>query len=97
MPRVVLAPALARWLAVAPAVGVREVAVSVVGTTVREALDQLFALHPGLRGYVVDERGTLRHHVVAFVNGAAVPDKATLADPVAAEDEIYLFQALSGG
>lgn len=97
MPRMVLAPALARWLAAAPAVGVREVAVSVIGTTVREALDQLFVLHPGLRGYVVDEHGTLRHHVVAFVNGVAVTDKVALVDPVATEDEIYLFQALSGG
>lgn len=63
----------------------------------RESLDHLFTLHPGLRGYVVDERGVLRHHVVAFVNGTAVTDKATLADPVAADGEVYLFQALSGG
>lgn len=97
MPRVVLAPALARWLAVVPAVGVGELAVPVVGTTLRDCLAQLFARHPGLRGYVVDERGALRHHVVAFVNGTAVTDKLTLADPVAIEDEIYLFQALSGG
>jgi molybdopterin synthase sulfur carrier subunit len=97
VPTVVLAPALARWLAAAPAVGAREHAVPVVGTTVRETLDHLFALHPGLRGYVVDERGALRHHVVAFVNGAAVTDKAALADPVTADGEVYLFQALSGG
>lgn len=97
MPSVVLAPALARWLDAAPAVGVREVAVPVVGTTVREALDDLFTRHPQLRGYVLDERGALRHHVVAFVNGVAVSDKAGLADTVAADGEVYLFQALSGG
>jgi hypothetical protein len=68
-----------------------------VGTTVRDVLDHLFTLHPRLRGYVVDERGALRHHVVAFVNGTAVADKAALADPVAADGEVYLFQALSGG
>jgi len=95
--RIVLAPALARWLTSAPAVGAREVAVTVVGTTLRDALDQLFALHPGLRGYVVDERGVLRHHVAAFVNGTAVADKITLADPIAPDAEVYLFQALSGG
>ena len=63
----------------------------------REVLDALFALYPQLRGYVLDERGALRHHVVCFVNGVAVQDKATLAESVGPDAEIYLFQALSGG
>ena len=67
------------------------------GATVREVLDHVFALHPVLRGYVLDERGALRHHVVAFVNGEPVRDKQTLAEPVPADGEIYIFQALSGG
>ncbi len=97
MPTVVLAPALARWLTAAPTPHPGERAVAVAGRTLREALDALFAGHPQLRGYVVDERGALRHHVVAFVNGAAVRDKELLADPVPADGEVYLFQALSGG
>ena len=97
MPTVVVAPAIARWLTAEPGSSVGERACAVGGTTVREVLDALFATHPTLRGYVVDERGTLRHHVVAFVNGVAVADKATLAEPVPADGEVYLCQALSGG
>ena len=63
----------------------------------REVLDALFALYPQLRGYVTDERGALRHHVVAFVDGVAVQDKAMLAEPVPAGGEVHIFQALSGG
>jgi hypothetical protein len=31
------------------------------------------------------------------VNGEAVRDKITLAEPVPPDGEVYLFQALSGG
>ena len=97
MPTVVIASSLTRWLTAAPAASAREQAVRVHGGTVREALESLFAEYPQLRGYVTDERGTLRHHVVAFVNGEPVRDKAVLNDPVAPDGEIHLFQALSGG
>lgn len=97
MPTVVLAPAIARWLEPDPQVGVGERTVTAVGTTVRELFDQVFAVHPVLRGYVVDERGALRHHVVAFVNDEPVRDKQGLAEPVPADAQVYVFQALSGG
>lgn len=97
MPTVVLAPAVARWLSPEPGVGVGERRLDLPGGTVRELLDRLFAAHPVLRGYLTDDAGALRHHVVAFVNGAAVADKRTLAEPVPAGAEVYLFQALSGG
>ena len=97
MPTVVIAPALARWLAPNPDIGVGERSCPAPGATVREVLDALFAEHPALRGYVLDERGALRHHVVAYVNGVAVSDKEQLAEPVPADAEVYLFQALSGG
>ena len=97
MPTVIVAPSLARWLSANPTIGVGEKAVTVTGTTVREVLDALFAEYPTLRGYATDERGALRHHVVAFVDGVAVRDKQHLGEPVAAGGEVYLFQALSGG
>jgi molybdopterin converting factor small subunit len=96
VPTVVLAPALARWLTPVPTPS-GEKAVRVAGATVREVLDGLFAEYPGLRGYALDEHGALRHHVVAFVNGAAVRDKQGLSEPVPDGAEVYLFQALSGG
>lgn len=97
MPTVVVAPSLARWLTPTPTPGAGERAFDVPGATVREVTDALFALWPNLRGYVTDERGALRHHVVAFVDGVAVRDKQSLAEPVPANGEVHIFQALSGG
>jgi molybdopterin synthase sulfur carrier subunit len=97
VPTVVVAPSLARWLTPTPTSGAAERSFEVSGGTVREVLDALFAICPALRGYVTDERGALRHHVVAFVDGVAVQDKATLAELVPAVGEVHIFQALSGG
>lgn len=97
MPTVVVAPSLTRWLTAAPTPGAKERACAVEGRTVREVFESLFAEYPTLRDYVTDERGALRHHVVAFVNGAAVRDKETLGEPVPSDGEVYVMQALSGG
>lgn len=67
------------------------------GETVREVLDHVFAERPRLRGYVVDERGVLRKHMVVFVDGVQIVDRASLGDPVGPSSEIYVMQALSGG
>jgi sulfur carrier protein ThiS len=67
------------------------------GGTVGEALAVVFASRPALRGYVLDDQGALRRHVAVFVNGRLVSDRVRLSDPVRASDEIYVFQALSGG
>jgi sulfur carrier protein ThiS len=69
----------------------------VAGVTIGEALSEVFTLHPRLRGYVLDDQGALRRHVAIYVNGRPIGDRARLTDPVASEDEIYVFQALSGG
>jgi sulfur carrier protein ThiS len=70
---------------------------AVGGSTVREALEQYFARHPQARHYVVDEQGALRHHVVVFVNGSQLRDRARQLEPVAEDVEIHVMQALSGG
>lgn len=67
------------------------------GGTVREVLDALFSAYPQLRGYVLDDQGALRHHMVIFVDGRQVQDRVHLGDPVAETSEIYVMQALSGG
>jgi hypothetical protein len=96
MPKVVLASGLSRWLQAAPAPGA-EFALDVDGATVGQALEQVFAQHPSLRGYVVDEHGTVRHHVAIFVDGQSIRDKAALQVRLAPRAEIYILQALSGG
>jgi sulfur carrier protein ThiS len=89
MPKVSFTSALERFLP-APTVEVE-------GATVGAALAAVFAGQPTLKGYVLDDQGALRRHVVVYVNGQPVKDRGRLTDPVGPEDEIYVFQALSGG
>jgi molybdopterin converting factor small subunit len=65
----------------------------VAGKTVRQVLDAVFRDNPRLRGYVLDDQGRVRHHVVLFVDG----ERADLGDAVTEANEVYVLQALSGG
>ena len=69
----------------------------VAAGTVRTALAQVFATQPQARGYVLDEQGHLRKHVVIFVDGQRVRDHERLDDPVRDASEVYVMQALTGG
>lgn len=69
----------------------------VAARTVGSALAQVFAAQPQARGYVLDEQGHLRKHVVIFVDGQRVRDRERLSDPVGEASEIYVLQALTGG
>ena len=69
----------------------------VCGGTVREALDAVFARNERLRGYVLDDQGRLRTHMVIFVDGQPVKDLEQLSDAVVPSSEIFVMQALSGG
>jgi molybdopterin converting factor small subunit len=89
MPRVVFAAHLRRHVEVAPQ--------QVPGATVRAALDAAFLAAPRLRGYVLDEQGALRQHVIVFINARRLLDRAGLSDALAEQDEVHVFQALSGG
>lgn len=89
MANVVFTPALRRFL--------RTPKASVAGATVGEALQGVFGGNPALRSYVLDDQGALRRHVAIYVNGEKLRDRTGLSDPVAGDDEIYVFQALTGG
>ena len=89
MPTVAFTSALRRFMRVPKA--------KVEAATVGEALAAAFALCPALRGYVLDDQGALRRHVVVYVKGEPVRDRVKLSDPVGPGDEIYVFQALTGG
>ena len=95
--KVVLASALARWLPQTAAGDGGEVSLDVPGSTVADALAHLFALHPVLRGYVVDERGALRRHVALFVDGNAIHHNSSLQQAIGEHAEVHVMQALSGG
>ncbi len=89
MPTVSFTSALQRFLAAPSA--------EVEGATLGDALAAVFASRPALRGYLLDDQGAPRRHVVVYVNGWPVRDRVRLTDPVGPHDEIYIFQALSGG
>jgi molybdopterin converting factor small subunit len=67
------------------------------GATVRAVLEAVFARNEAARGYVLDEQGELRQHMLVFVNGEQVRDRIGLSDAVADDAEVYVMQALSGG
>jgi len=81
--------ALQRFLPAPPA--------QVAGVTVGEALAAVFEARPALRGYVLDDQGALRRHVAIHVRGEAVRDRIKPSDPIGPDDDIYVFQALTGG
>jgi molybdopterin synthase sulfur carrier subunit len=71
--------------------------IEIEGNTVADIITNLDNQHPGLAAYVVDERGVLRKHVNIFLGDNLIHDRQTLSDPVQENDQIYIFQALSGG
>jgi molybdopterin converting factor small subunit len=71
--------------------------VQVEGKTVAEVVAALDREYPGLAAYIVNEQGALRRHVNIFLGQELIHDRQGLQDPVGEEDQIYVFQALSGG
>ena len=67
------------------------------GSTLRAVLDDYFSHNERARGYVLDEQGKVRQHMVVFIDGELVRDRDGLSDPVAADSMIDVIQALSGG
>jgi molybdopterin converting factor small subunit len=67
------------------------------GTTVRAVLDHVFAAQPRLRSYILDDQDRVRKHVAIYVNGERIADRERLSDPIGEDDELFIFQALSGG
>jgi molybdopterin converting factor small subunit len=68
-------------------------AVDVDGGTALALVRALETSYPGLRGWVVDERGALRRHVRLFLRGSSV----TLDAAVGPNDELHIVAAISGG
>lgn len=67
------------------------------GVTVRQVLEGYFQVYPQVRGYILDDLGTLRKHVAIFLNRELIDDRIKLSDPTQENDTIYVVQALSGG
>ena len=66
---------------------------AVEGDTVVELLRELERAQPELGGWILDERGLVRRHINVFVNG----ERGSEQTPVAADDQIDVLPAISGG
>ncbi|WUR13529.1 MoaD/ThiS family protein [[Empedobacter] haloabium] len=66
-------------------------------TTLRSALDNVFAANSRLRGYVLDDQDRLRDNVVIFIDGRRTRERVRLDDPLRPDSTIHILQALSGG
>ena len=67
------------------------------GSTLRDVLDEYFRENEKARGYVLDEQGRIRQHMVVFIDGDLVYDRDGLSDRVQPNSVIDVMQALSGG
>lgn len=88
MPRVSFTYPLQRHVSLPP--------IEVGSGTVRVALASVFAAHARARGYVLDDQGAVRQHMIVFVDGEPVRDRKRPSDVVPPDGEIYVMQA-SGG
>jgi len=73
------------------------VGVETSGETLRDALDALFADHPGIRDRILTEQGEVREHVNVFVGQTLARTAGGLATPLADGAEISIIPAISGG
>jgi len=67
------------------------------GATLRDVLDEYFRSNEQARGYVLDDQGRIRQHMVIFIDGAQASDRDRLSDRVVPNAVIDVIQALSGG
>lgn len=64
------------------------------GATLAELLVDLDRRFPGIRFRMIDEQDHVRTHMRVFVNKVVVD---SIDVPLKADDEVHIFQALSGG
>jgi hypothetical protein len=69
----------------------------VAGSILREVLDNYFRDNERARGYVLDEQGKIRQHMVVFIDGDMARDRDKLSDSVEPGSVIDVIQSLSGG
>ncbi len=75
----------------------REREIAVEAATVRELVDELDQLAPGLGFYLCDETGALRTHVNLFLGDERLIDRVLLSDRLKPGMHVTVVQALSGG
>jgi sulfur-carrier protein len=65
--------------------------------TVADVLQNLDKTYKGMTDFLIDEHGILRDHINIFIGDKLIVDREKLSDNIQENDEILIFQALSGG
>ena len=65
--------------------------------SIKEAIDTLEALYPGMKERLLDESGGLRHFVNVYLNGEDVRFLQDLSTATKAGDEVSIVPAVAGG
>jgi molybdopterin synthase sulfur carrier subunit len=63
------------------------------GSTVIDVLRELELAHPGISGWILDERGKIRRHINVYVNG----ERGAESTPVGGADRVEVLPAITGG
>lgn len=77
--------------------GVAEIRINASPATVREALNDLWERHAGLKDRVLTEQGEVRQHVNIFVNSSIVPRAQVMEMSLDSAADICIMPAVSGG
>ena len=77
--------------------GRSEVQVETAASTLREALDLLCTLYPGIRDRVLTEQGTVREHINIFVGNEDSRYTGGLATRILPDAQITIVPAITGG
>lgn len=71
--------------------------VSTYSSSIKETLSQVEVHYPGIKDYLIDQSGELREHVNIYIGNELIKDRKMLSDEVKENDEVFFFQAISGG
>ena len=77
--------------------GDAEIRIDSAPPTVRDALNELWERHTGLRDRVLTEQGEVRQHVNIFIDSSIVRRDQVLDAPLQGNAEICIMPAVSGG
>lgn len=71
--------------------------VEVPGKTIKEAMNNLEAKHPGIRERVIDEKGAIRQFVNFYLNEEDIRFLDGIETPLKDGDQVTIVPAIAGG
>lgn len=71
--------------------------ISTSSGTIKDTISEVENHYPGIQNFLIDQNGQLRDHVNIYIGSQLIKDRKDLSDVVEENDEVYFFQAISGG